>query len=166
MGDPLEEGAGGFNLAVFGAISASLDRVASMMQDREVRQGRLFDALHQVQIGPQQIPLVAGAGTLVQVENFGPKAGFMWSIRRLTASGFTAGSVTAWKNGTAIAGTIVGGEPLVPFASAGVNTSGRGDVLLDQNDYLTFSATGITGLVQINGAADNFERWLLPDYLG
>jgi hypothetical protein len=60
---------------------------------------------------------------------------------------------------------------MLPFASAGTFTFGRGEVLLDQNDQLILVCTGITlasgyGGVQLNGAADNFERWLLPDYLG
>jgi hypothetical protein len=161
---------GGLDLGVFAAIGASLGRVASMMEDRELKRKRLFESMHQVPIGPQIITITAGAGNLDQVEAFGPKAGFMWSIRRLTVSGYSAGAVIGYKNGTVTGGALVGGEPVAPFAAAGVLTFGRGDLLLDQNDILIFSATGITlnasaPGIQVNGAADNFERWLLPEYL-
>ena len=156
----------GADLGVFASIGASLGRVASMMEDRERRRHKLFEQLHQVPIGPQQITLTAGAGNLQLLEMFGPKAGYMWSVRRLTAQGYTAGAVTAWKNGAVVGATFAGGEPVAPFAAAGVLTFGRGELLLDQNDQLIFTATGITGSVTIYGAADNFERWLLPDYLG
>jgi len=162
---------GGFDLGVFASIGASLGQVATMMRDREDRRTALFRQLHQVPIGPQLITITTGAGNLDQVEAFGPKAGYMWSVRRLTTSGYSAGAVVGWKNGAVVGGTLLGGEPVAPFAAAGVFTFGRGELLLDQNDVLIFSATGVTlnassPGIQVNGAADNFERWLLPDYLG
>lgn len=161
----------GFDLGIFAQIGASLGQVASMMRDREDRRTALFRQLHQVPIGPQIIPITASAGNLDQVEAFGPKAGYMWSVRRLTTSGYSAGSVAGYKNGTITGGALAGGEPVAPFPAAGVLTFGRGELLLDQNDILIFAATGVTlnanaPGIQVNGAADNFERWLLPDYLG
>ena len=161
---------GGFDLGVFAAIGASLGKVAAMMEDRELKRRRLFEGMHQVPIGPQLIPITTGAGNLNLIEMFGPKAGFMWSVRRLTMSGYSAGTVIAYKNGTITGGVLLGGEPVAPFPAAGVLTFGRGELLLDQQDVLLFAATGITlnaGApgIQVNGAADNFERWLLPEYL-
>lgn len=161
---------GGPEVSAFAAIGASLGRVAAMMEDREARRRKLFESIHQVPIGPQNIAITAGAGNLDQVEAFGPKAGYMWSVRRLTCSGYSAGTVVCYRNGTITGGALVGGEPVAPFPAAGVLTFGRGELLLDQNDVLIFAATGVTlnsgaAGIQVNGAADNFERWLLPEYL-
>jgi hypothetical protein len=165
-----DQQAGGLDLSVFASLGAQLGRVAAMMENRESRRAKLFEQLHQVPIAPPQIPLSGGTGALQMADLLSPKAGYMWSVRRLTASGFTAGTVMVYKNGYVDGApgtqTAVGGEPVLPFAQAGVATIGRGELLLDQNDQLIIIATGITGSVQINGAADNFERWLLPEYLG
>ncbi len=133
---------------------------------------RLFEQLHQVPIGAIQVPITAGAGAYQMPDLLSPKAGYMWSVRRITASGYSAGTVVVYKNGAVVGGSAVaGGEPVMPFAAAGTSTAGRGEILLDQNDQLIIVATGITlsagfAGVQINGAADCFERWLLPEYLG
>jgi hypothetical protein len=162
----------GLDFSVFARLGSQLARVADAMEDSERRKAKLFQSLHQVPVGPLQVPITAGAGVLQLTEMSGPKAGFMWSIRRLTASGYTAGSVIAYRNGAVIGGAIAAGsEPLIPFTVAGTNFIGRGEALLDQNDALIIVCTGITlasgfSWVQINGAADNFNRELLPDYLG
>jgi hypothetical protein len=162
---------GGLDLSVFAGLGAQLGRVASMMEDRERRKRRLFEALHQVPVGPANIPVAAGAGVFQQIEMFGPKAGYMWSVRAMVLSGFTAGTVTVYKNATLVGGVLAGGEPWIPFASAGLATFGRGERVLDQNDSLLFVATGITlaanqAGIRIDATADNFVRELLPDYLG
>jgi hypothetical protein len=136
--------------------------VADRVWDRRMR---LFECLHQVPIGPQNILISGGTGTLDVSDTFRVKTGYMWSVRRIFALGFTAGSLLVYRNSA-----LQGGEPLVPFYSAGVATFGPGECLLDQDDRLVFAATGITlatGFpgIQINGAADCLERWLLPDYL-
>jgi hypothetical protein len=165
----------GLDLSVFGTIGEQLSRVASMMENREKRRAKLFQQLHQVPITCPDIPINSSAGVLQMPDTLSPKAGFMWSIRRLAATGFSAGTVLIYKNGfvtgTGANATAVGGEAVGPFASAGVLTFGRGELLLDQNDQLIITATSITQSVsgvgiQIGGAADCFERWLLPEYLG
>jgi hypothetical protein len=115
--------------------------------------------LRQVPLAVPGIPLSAGAGTMDQAQSLGPPQGYYWSVRRLTATGFTAGTVTAFIDSTA-------GEPVVPFPQAGVFTFGRGEILLHPMSRLVISATGITGTVQLYGAADAFEDWYLPEYLG
>jgi hypothetical protein len=157
-------------LGVFASIGASIGRVASMMENDQIRRSRFFEGVYQVPVGPQVIPITTGAGNLDLVEGFGPKAGFMWSVRRLTTSGYSAGTVVAYKNGTITGGAFVGGEPVAPFPAAGVLTFGRGELLMDQNDVLVFTATGVTlnagaAGIQVNGVADNFERHLLGEYL-
>src|SRR5271156_969006 len=166
----------GLDLSIFGSIGEQLSRVASMMENREKRRMRLFEQLHQVPVACPDIPVNSGAGVLQMSDMLSPKAGYMWSVRRLTTTGYSAGTVLGYKNGivtgTGANATAVGGEAVAPFASAGVLTFGRGELLMDQNDQLIFPATGITLTVagssgiQVGGAADCFERWLLSEYLG
>lgn len=166
--EPEDEG-GGFG--VLAALGVTLGRIADRLDDQANRRQRLYESLHQVPQGPAQIPINGGAGVLSLPDVFQCKTGYCRSVRRLTASGFTAGSVTTYLNGLLVGGVLVGTpEPVAPFPQAGVLTFGRGELLLQQDDTLTFAATGITlssgfAGVQINGIADEFEAWLLPDYL-
>jgi hypothetical protein len=144
-------------------LGLSLGRIASSLERQERTAHRLMQALHQVPVGPSQIPIAAGAGTLVQDPAMGPNTGYYWSVRRLAVWGFTAGVVNVYLN-------AIGGELLPPFPAAGVSTFGRGELLLNPNDNLTFQATGITlasgfSAVQIAGVADNGELWTMPQYL-
>jgi len=163
---------GGFGIAA-GAVASMGRAMSGDMPDAEGdRRSRLFERLHQVPIGAIQVPITAGAGAFQMNDLLMPKAGYMWSVRRLTASGYSAGTVVVYKGGFVSGGVYSGGgEPLVPFAAAGTTSLGRGAGLLDQGDPLIVVCTGITLVagfagVQINGAADMFERWLLPEYLG
>jgi hypothetical protein len=138
-------------------------------EDEKTR--RHIETLHQVPIGVLQVPLTGGNGAFQLNDILMPKAGYMWSVRRLTASGYTAGAVVAYKGGAVVGGTYTGGGDPFPFSAAGAATIGRAELLLDQGDALVIVCTGITlstgyAGVQINGAADCFERWYLPHYLG
>lgn len=104
------------------------------------------------------VPLVAGAST-INPSVIGPDIGYYWSIRKLAAVGFTAGTVNTYVD-------AVNGEPIVPFPQAGVATFGKMEQLINPNSSVAVSATGITGTVQIWGKADQFEAWLLPWYGG
>jgi hypothetical protein len=104
------------------------------------------------------VPLVSGAATLNPTQA-GPDAGYYWSIRKLSAVGFTAGTVDTYVDNT-------GGEPIVPFTVSAVNTFGKGEQLLHPNSNIAVVASGITGTVQLWGQADQFESWLLPWYAG
>lgn len=117
------------------------------------------------------VTITAGSGAAGFPDTMGPGAGFYWNIRRLSVQGFTAGSVIVYKNAPVVGGVVVGTpEVFVPFPQAGTATLGRGEGLLNPTDALTISATGITlaagyAGIQVNGSADNFPAWLLPDYL-
>lgn len=105
------------------------------------------------------VPLTAGAGTFTGLIGYqGPPAGWYWSIRRLTAQGFTAGTVSVYDSS-------INGEVLLPFAQAGTLTGSRGDFLVNPQHYLVVQATGITGTVTIFGRADAVPSWELADYL-
>jgi hypothetical protein len=106
------------------------------------------------------VPLSGGDGTFTGLIGYqGPPVGYYWSIRRLTAQGFTAGTVVVYESSA-------DGEALFPFAQAGTLTASRGEELLHPQSYLVISATGITGTVTVFGAADAVPAWYLTKYLG
>jgi hypothetical protein len=149
---------GGLELGAGAAVAVQLGRVADLMQAQWDRRQKLLQQLNQVPIVAPQISLTAGAGTLQLADLLGPRTGYHWSVRRLSLNGYTAGTVTVYKNAS-------GGEILLPTSAAGTYTFGRGEMLLEPSDQMVFVAAGITGYVQVGGAADCFESWLLPDYL-
>lgn len=141
------------------SIEVDLDVFASLSEklDREHKwRDKIQGAIYQHTFDPLQVPLVAGSGTLDLPGQMSPPRGFMWGVRRLTLSGYTAGNATAYLNNL---------EP-IPFSQAGMSTFGRGEMVLGSGDRLTVQATGITGIVQLNGVADCFETWYLPYYIG
>lgn len=157
------------------SVSLVLGRIADGLDEqnnRARRKERLFESLHQVPIGPQIIPISGGNGVLQLNDVFKAKTGYVWSLESLSASHFTAGSVSVFKNGQIQGGVLVGTpEPVPPFPQAGVNTFSSGNVVLQGDDWLTFVATGITldatapNGVLIYGTADCMLAELLPDYL-
>lgn len=118
----------------------------------------LSTVIRQVPLTAPQMTLAGGAGVIDYPDTLKAKTGYYWSIRRLTLTGFTAGSASVKLNDQ-------NGELLVPYPVAAANTFGRGEILLHPDDRLVITATGITGFVQLNGAADCFESWYLPEYL-
>jgi hypothetical protein len=166
-----EDGYGG-GFGVFAGAAATMgQRAAEQYADWKNNPRANFEVIHQVPIGAIQVPITAGAGVFQMNDLLMPKAGYMWAVRRLTASGYTAGSVIAYKGGAVVGGAYTGGGDPFPFSAAGSATIGRAELLLDQGDPLIIVCTGITldathAGVQINGAADCFERWYLPHYLG
>jgi hypothetical protein len=140
-------------------IAASLDGVTAAL-DREDRwRRRCAQAIFQVPFAGQ-ITISGGAGSSTHSrDKEQAKTGYIWGIRRLTVQGFTAGTVTAYRND-------VLGEPVMPFPAPAVNLIGRGEILLMPGDALVWNATGISGTVQYWGVADCFESWYLPIYIG
>jgi hypothetical protein len=139
-------------------VAASLDGMTAAL-DREARwRQKCANAITQVPFAGS-ISLSGGAGTYDRPDQLQAKTGYMWSIRRITSNGFSAGTVTAYRN-SAI------GEPIMPFPVPAVNTIGRGELLLNPGDRIVWGATGITGTVSFWGVADCFESWYLPFYIG
>jgi hypothetical protein len=117
----------------------------------------LSKRVYQHTLDPLQVALTTGTGTLDLPGQMGPPRGFMWSIVRLTLSGYTVGTVTPYIDNL---------EPIA-YPSAGTQFFSKGQLLLDSGQRLVVQATGVTsGYVQINGAADCFPRDLLPYYMG
>lgn len=148
----------GIDAEVTARLCASLDRLTERMDRRAALQQLAMQAMRQVPFYGS-ITLSGGAGTDDQPDKLQPKTGYVWSIRRITAQGYSAGTVTAYLNST-------NGEPVMPFPAAAVNTLGRGELLVQSGERLVWGATGITGTVTYWGRADCMEQWLLPFYLG
>jgi hypothetical protein len=164
----IAEGIAGIALK-FGSAASDLGALSAVS-----RKERLYRELYQTPVVLPQIPVTAGAGVLQPTDSSGPMTGQYWSIRRLVASGYSAGSVAVYRNAV-ITGTgaaaAAAGEILFTFPQAGAYTFGRGEMLLSPDDFLVFVATGITLItgqsgVSILGAADCLAAWLLPEYIG
>jgi hypothetical protein len=140
-------------------LIASLETVATKLAAEEHHRQKKAQAIRQIPLAANQAALTAGAGTIDDPAQLRCPTGYYMGIRRLTLSGFTAGTAVVYLNSTS-------GEPAVPFGQAGSSTFGKGQLLLHPGDRLVVSATGITGVVQLNGAADLLESWYLPYYLG
>ena len=148
----------GIDLDVSARICASLDGVAVRMDRENAWRQKIAGTLSQVYFAGQ-VTISGGAGTSAgDRDKLQAKPGYIWGVRRLTVQGFSAGSVTAYRND-------INGEPVMPFPSPAVNTIGRGELLLMPMDTIVWSATGITGTVTYWGVADCFESWYLPFYL-
>ena len=153
------------------SLQASIDGLtAAVERDRREKQQRA-GAVRQVPFAGA-INITAGVGAYDQPDALTAKRGFYWDIRRLTIQGFSAGTVTAYRNGLVNPVTGVNpGEPLCPYPAAAVNTFTKASMLLMPGDRVCFGATGITLLapytqVQFWGVASCFEEWYLPYYLG
>jgi hypothetical protein len=152
------EGSAGLSIvASLNGLSKAIDGWCGRMDREQAFRARANEAFRQVPF-IINVPLVAGAATL-NPASAGPDTGYYWSIRKLAAVSFTAGSVNTYIDN-------VLGEPIVPFPQAAVNTFGKGQQIIPPGSNIAVSATGITGTVQIWGRADQFETWLLPWYLG
>jgi hypothetical protein len=116
-------------------------------------------AIRQVPLPMQSVPLTAGSGILNQPSQYGPPTGCYWSVRRITCWGFSAGTAVAYLDS-------ISGEAVAPFAQAGVFTFGKGELLLNPQSWLIFQALSVTGTVQIAGRADQFPVPHLRYYLG
>jgi hypothetical protein len=149
----------GAGLQFLAQISASLGGIASQLSSVASRREKLLQCLRQVPFACG-VTLTAGAGTTDTPDTLSAKTGYNWSVRRITATGFSAGTVTMYRNSAL-------GEIMVswPAGTPGTFTFGRAEMLLEPTDRLIFVAAGITGTVQVNGVADCFESWLLPDYI-
>jgi hypothetical protein len=113
-------------------------------------------------IDPVPIPLSGGAGVLDVPQLFGPQVGVMWDIHGISATGFTAGTVSAWVNMPAITGPGVNAGALrAPFPQAGLSNWGKGQNPLRHGERLVFVAAGITGqaIIALNVTAVTEPYW-------
>lgn len=103
---------------------------------------------------PGQIP---SGGTLDQADLFGPKDPYWWDVRSVKLWGFTAGTVTVYRNSTS-------GEQLAQATQTGEFTWSAQN-LLAPRDHLIFGVTGLTGSVNLTVSAIEIQAPWLPTYL-
>ena len=154
------DGQGGPLLDVWAKVGVRLESLTAAVQEQTQMEQRYLLAVHQVPIATQ---LIAGNGTIDVPQLLGPSGGYWWDVTRLTAAGFSAGTVTVYKNG------VADGNQLPSFPSAGVLTFGR-RMLLGPKDRLIYVTAGITlnsgaGGVSVGGDAIQVEAWAMPRYL-
>lgn len=160
-GDVIEVPDGGPLLDVWAKIGVRLESLSAAVEEQNSRHERLARAVHQVPIATQGL---AASGTIDQPQVWGPRGGFWWDCHRLTAAGFSAGTVAVYKN------AVADGNQVAAFSSAGIITNGKAQLLLGPGDRLIAVGTGITlnaGTAQwvLGGDALQVESWALFDYL-
>jgi hypothetical protein len=92
--------------------------------------------------------------------NLQPDLGTCWSVRRLSVSGYTAGTVTLYINGIEPVASWTFGTTSYPYY-----TYAKGAILLQPGDKLTLGYSGVTGTALLFGSADTFPYWYLRRYL-
>lgn len=137
-------------------IVALIERLDKQQAQFETNQGGVEGPVWQTIIPGLLIPIQGGGGSLTDQVYLKPPPECCMSIRRLTVSGFTAGSVTAFVNND---------DPALPFPVAASNFFNRGALLLDSGEFLNLVASGVTGQPVVFGRIDTFPAWYLSEYL-
>lgn len=152
-------GAGGLSAQLEATLDVTLGRLADTIDrltSREDQAVQLWQDLHLVPVWAA--PITGAAGTSDLADRLGPKDGYWWDLRRLSAWGFTAGTVTVTLNDA-------NGEQVAVFTSAGQFTW-SGNLFLGPRDRLVVVTSGITGgPVQVQGQAVEVGTTMLPQYL-
>ena len=99
------------------------------------------DSIRPERVEPYQIP---ASNILDDVRRFSPPQFYIYDVTRLTAQGFSAGSVAVY-----IANT---GEQIASFTQAGTLyfNPGGDPFITGQQDRLVFTATGLTGIASVS----------------
>lgn len=151
------------SLQVNGSLSleAGLGRLAGALERREKRDRELWMNIHTVPIRTGALTaLVSASGVVDFPDQLGPHDGYYWDVGRLSAWGWTAGTVTVYLNDSS-----GNGEPLAVFNAPGQYTWGKKQLPLAPRDRMVVVATGVTGSVFIAGSATEVLAPYWPDYL-
>ena len=140
-------------------LRLTVGQLAEQMKPKPATPKIPFEACHPVwQTGA--IPLVVGAGTLLQSNLYGPELPYWWDVRSVRVWGFTAGTVTVYRNNPA----ALSGEQFGSTSVPGEFTW-SGQLFLSPQDTLVFGATGVTGSVFMAMQAIEVVSAWLPEYL-
>lgn len=153
---------------MFTSLHLALHRIAHNLPDPRIRRREASQHVWSVEIDPVPVPIAAGFGVLDVPQFFRPSLGEHWDVHRISATGFTAGSVAAWVNLPSLAAgqAVLAGALAASFPSAGVNTFGKAHChLRGGNDRLVFVATGITGSVLVSMSATRVADEYWGEYL-
>lgn len=137
-------------------LIASIETLTQQMRKAWQHEQRKAQAIRVIPLAPSQA--IASPFTIDVPDLLMAKTGYYWDVRRLALTGWSAGSVTVYRNAS-------GGEPVAVFATPGVIVYGKAHLLLHPGEKLVAVGTGITGFVQLNGDVIALEAWLLPQYL-
>jgi hypothetical protein len=151
---------------MFASLHNHLGRIAGNLPDPRRERMRRSQSVWSVTIDPVPVPLTSGAGVLDLPQLLGPGRGRNWAVHTISATGFTAGTVSGWVNVPVIASGVPAGALRAPFTAAGVLNFGKGQLnLRGGQDRLVFIAAGITGtvLISLEAIAVADEYW--SDYL-
>jgi hypothetical protein len=149
--------AAGAELQVLASLAASLGDVAAEMRAERDRRARLAEAIWPV--GPYSIVhSTTSSATIDRPELMGPRPGYAWDLKFLTAVGFSAGSVNVYLNG------VSNNTQMLTFPQAGVYQFGKLQLLLRGGDRLVVTTTGITGTVDMTLAYVRIKLDTLSDY--
>jgi hypothetical protein len=137
-------------------LIASIETLTEQMRKQWQHEQRKAQAIRQVPLATNQ---ANAAGIIDDPAQLRCPTGYYMSVRRLSVFGFSAGTAIVYMN------SIIG-EPVATFTpTTGTVTHGKGHILMHPGDRLVAAATGITGFVQLAGAADLVEAAFLYAYL-
>lgn len=159
-------GGGSIKAAAGIGIEAALGRLICALEADRQRKRDLVQSLHLVPIVmPPLIAPGAGPANISVPDAGGPHDGFIWDVRRLSATGFTAGSVTLSVGPPGAASAAPNTQNNIATWNSTGSFFFSGGLLLNQRDHLVFTAAGITGNVLITGMAVEMDADLLGEYL-
>lgn len=151
-----DDGGASFTGAAAELILGQLGEIHENTKPRKAKPRIPWEACHPIwQTG--QIPLSGGAGTLQQGNLYGPETPYHWDLRAISLWGFTAGTISIFLNN-------VNGEALGIATTVGQFTWSAQEILTPQ-DNVIFTATGVTGVVNISLRAIEVQTAWLPEYL-
>lgn len=142
-------------------IEAALGTLARDAVRRQRRDQELWQAIHTVPVRTAALTaLVSASGVLDFPDQLGPHDGYWWDVHRLSAWGWTAGTVTVYMNDS-----TGSGEPLAVFNTPGQYTWGKAQMPLAPRDRMVVVAAGVTGSVNIAGSATEVLAPYWPEYV-
>ncbi len=145
------------------SVELVLGKLASHLDGAEERRRKLWQAIHTVPIrAGALVGLSNASGVLDTPDRFGPHEGYWWDVARLSAWGWTAGTVTVYLN----EGALGLGEQLATFPTPGQWTWSSKQLSLAPRDRLVIVAVGVTGNVYVAGQATEVAAPFWADYVG
>jgi small neutral amino acid transporter SnatA (MarC family) len=143
---------------IAGGVAVALDGLSEELRKTRQRAEKVAQLVHPVVVSGISLPLTAGAGTLNIPNMLGPMTGHYWDLKRITAYGFSAGTVTVTLGASQ-------GDVLTVISTEGSVLFGKAHILLNGGDNLYFTAAGITGTVSVAIAAIEIAAPVIGDYL-
>jgi len=135
-------------------LSGGIRRIERALARHPALTGDLNQLIYPVNLPPLQI---GSAGLLDLPDMLGPKLGKWWELFYVVAYGYSAGTVTVYRNSSL-------GEELFSFSSAGIwEPSHR--YLQGASDRLVFTASGLTGTASVTLGAVEIDASILGLHL-